>query len=295
LPKVRIRDNISLQENQYRIKILNNPVAEGEVYPDRLLAVDSGLAIGELNGIDTIEPAFGQRAKWIDPTLRERAYMLKYTPAEPAAVLATHLQEVVRRHADDILTRDATKELLDQAKKTSPAVVEELVPGVMKVGEVQQVLQHLLREEVPIRQLGAILETLGDYATKTKDPILLTEFVRHRLARTLCQRHCDAQNVLRVVTLDPALEDRIAANVDHTERGMFVRMKPNDIQRVCDAIHAETEKLKRIGYPSIILVNPQIRALARHLTSAYLPRLAILSYNEITRDTKVESVGNVLL
>ncbi|MBL8892539.1 MAG: flagellar biosynthesis protein FlhA [Planctomycetaceae bacterium] len=295
LPKVRIRDNVSLQETQYRIKISNNPVAEGEVWPDRLLAVNTGMATGELNGIEAIDPAFGQPAKWIDPVLRERAYMLKYMPAEPAAVLATHLQEVVRQHADAILTRDATKDLLEQAKKSSPAVVEELVPGVMKVGEVQQVLQHLLREEVPIRQLGTILETLGDFAPKTKDPILLTEFVRHRLARTLCQRYCDTQNVLRVVTLDPSLEDRIAANVDHTERGMFVRMKPNDIQRVCDAIHTESEKLTRMGYPAIILVNPQIRALARHLTSAYLPRLAILSYNEITRDTKVESVGNVML
>ncbi len=295
MPKVRIRDNINLKENQYRIKVFNNPVAEGEVYPDRLLAVDSGLASGELHGIETEDPAFGQRAKWIDPALRDQAFMLKYTPVEPASVLATHLQEIVRRHADDILTRDATKELLDQAKKTSPAVVDELVPSVMKVGEVQQVFQHLLREEVPIRQLGLILETLGDYATKTKDPILLTEFVRHRLARTLCQRYCDDQNVLRVITLDPALEDRIAANVDHSERGIFVRMKPNDVQRVCDAIHNETEKLRRVGYQPVLLVNPQIRALTRHLTSAYLPRLTILSYNEITRDTKVESVGNVVL
>jgi flagellar biosynthesis protein FlhA len=295
LPKVRIRDNIRLEANQYRIKILNNPVAEGVVYPDSLLAMDSGMASGELPGIEAKDPAFGQPAKWIDPSLRERAYLLNYTPVEATSVLATHLQEIVRRHADDILTRDATKELLEQAKRTSPAVVEELVPGVMKVGEVQQVLQHLLREEVPIRQLGVILETLGDFATKTKDPILLTEFVRHRLARTLCQRYCDDDNVLRVVTLDPALEDRIAANVDHSERGLFVRMKPNDIQRVCDAIHLETEKLRRAGYPAVVLVNPQIRALARHLTSAYLPRLTLLSYNEITRDTKIESVGNVSL
>lgn len=295
LPKVRIRDNIRLADNQYRIKIHNNPVADGEVYPDRLLAMDSGMATGELPGIDAKDPAFGQPAKWIEPILKERAFMLNYTPVEPTSVLATHLQEVVRRHADDILTRDATKELLEQAKKTSPAVVEELVPGVMKVGEVQQVLQYLLREEVPIRQLGTILETLGDYAGKTKDPILLAEFVRHRMARAICQRYCDDDNCLRVVTLDPALEDRIAANVDHSERGIFVRMKPNDIQKICDAIHAETEKLRRKGYQAVLLVNPQIRALTRHLTSAYLPRLIVLSYNEITRDAKVESVGNVVL
>lgn len=294
LPKVRIRDNMRLNEHQYRIKIGNNPVAEGEVFPDRLMAMDSGMTTGEIPGIETTDPAFGQPAKWIEASLRERASLLGYTPVEPTSVLATHLQEVVRRHADDILTRDATKDLLEQVKRTSPAVVEELVPSVMKVGEIQQVLQHLLREEVPIRQLSMILETLGDYATKTKDPILLTEFVRHRLARTLCTRYRDAENVLRVVTLDPALEDRIHAGVEHSERGMFVRMSPGDIQKLSDSIHRETDKLKRAGYPAVLLVHPPIRAAARHLTSSHLPRLIILSYNEITRDTRVESLGMVV-
>jgi len=293
LPKVRIRDNIRLRENQYRIKILNNPVAEGEVFPDRLLAMDSGMTTGDIPGIETKDPAFGQPAKWIEYGMRDRASMLNYSPVEPTSVLATHLQEVVRRHADDILTRDATKDLLEQAKRTSPAVVEELVPNVLKVGEIQQVLQNLLREEVPIRQLGTILETLGDFAGKTKDPILLTEFVRNRLARTLCSRYRDAESVLRVITLDPALEDRIAANVEHSERGMFVRMKPADIKKICDAIHRETDKLKRAGYPTVLVVSPQVRASARHLTSSHLPRLTILSYNEITRDTRVEALGTV--
>lgn len=295
LPKVRIRDNMRLKENQYRIKITNNPVAEGEVLPDKLLAMDSGMTTGPISGIDTKDPAFGQPAKWIDIGLREHASMLGYTPVEPTSVLATHLQEVVRRHADDILTRDATKDLIEQAKRTSPAVVEELVPGVMKVGEVQQVLQSLLREEVPIRQLGIILETLGDYASKTKDPLLLTEFVRHRLARTLCSRYRDTENVLRVVTLDPALEDRIAANVEMSEKGMFVRFRNSDTTRICDGIHNEIDKLKRAGYPPVLLVNPQVRPATRHITSANLPRLIVLSYNEITRDTRVESLGTVVV
>lgn len=294
LPKVRIRDNMRLKENQYRIKISNNPVAEGEVFPDKLLAMDSGMTTGPVAGIDTKDPAFGQPAKWIEMGLREHASMLGYTPVEPTSVLATHLQEVVRRHADDILTRDATKDLIEQAKRTSPAVVEELVPNVMKVGEVQQVLQSLLREEVPIRQLGIILETMGDYATKTKDPVLLTEFVRHRLARTLCSRYRDAEGVLRVITLDPALEDKIAANVELSEKGLFVRFRNADTNRICDAIHKEMDKLKRAGYPTVLLVNPQVRPGTRHITSSNLPRLIVMSYNEITRDTRVESLGTVM-
>lgn len=295
LPKVRIRDNMRLKENQYRIKISNNPVAEGDVHPDKLLAMDSGMTTGPISGIETRDPAFGQPAKWIEIGMRDHASMLGYTPVEPTSVLATHLQEVVRRHADDILTRDATKELIEQAKRSSPAVVEELVPGVMKVGEVQQVLQSLLREEVPIRQLGIILETLGDYATKTKDPLLLTEFVRHRLARTLCTRYRDMENVLRVITLDPALEDKIAANVEMSEKGLFVRFRNAETNRICDAIHKEMDKLKRAGYPTVLLVNPQVRPATRHITSANLPRLIVLSYNEITRDTRVESLGTVLV
>ncbi|HMC12680.1 MAG TPA: flagellar biosynthesis protein FlhA, partial [Pirellulaceae bacterium] len=189
LPKVRIRDNIRLGENDYRIKIANNPVAHGEVYPGKLLALDSGATTGKIAGIETKDPAFQQPALWIDAGLAERAQMMGYTPVEPTAVLATHLQEIVRRHADELLTRDATKHLLDELKKTSPAVVDELIPNPLKLAEVQQVLQMLLREEVPIRQLSQVLETLGDYASKTKDLVFLAEYVRHRLARTICTRY----------------------------------------------------------------------------------------------------------
>ena len=155
----------------------------------------------------------------------------------------THLQEVVRRHAEDILTRDATRHLMDELKKTSPAVVDELIPGVMKLGEVQNVLQMLLREEVSIRQLSLILETLGDYASRTSDPIWLTEYVRNRLSRTICTRYRDEENRLHVITLDPALEDRISAGIEHNERGLFVRLAPNVVQEICDRISAETVTL----------------------------------------------------
>ena len=293
LPKVRIRDNMRLGENQYRVKIANNAVAEGEVFPDQLLAMDSGMTSGTIEGEVTRDPAFKQPAVWIDPGNRDRAEMLGYTPVEPAAVLATHLQEVVRRHADELLTRDSTRHLIDELKKTSPAVVEELIPTVMKLGEVQQILQMLLREEVSIRQLGVILETLGDYAGKTKDPIWLTEYVRNRLARTICSRYYDNEQQLYVVTLDPALEDRIAAGVEHSERGLFIRMSPKAVDTTCERIAAEVEKLVHTARRPVILVSPQIRPGLKLLTAANLPRLVVLSYNEITRDTRIESVGIV--
>jgi len=292
LPKVRIRDNMRLDERSYRIKISNNSVAEGMVHPDKLLAMESGLTSGKISGEETRDPAFNQPAVWIEPGVRERAEMLGYTPVEPAAVLATHLKEVVRRHADELLTRDSAKRLIDELKSTSPTVVEELIPGQMKLGEVQQVLQMLLREQVPIRQLGVILETLGDYASRTKDPIWLTEYVRHRLARTICTIYRD-ENRLHVITLDPALEDRIAAGIEHTERGLFIRMSPPAIEKTCEQIASEAAKLTRASRQPIVLVSPQIRPGLKQLTASHLPKLVVLSYNEVTRDTPIESVGIV--
>ena len=294
MPKVRIRDNMRLEQNTYRIKVGDCPVAEATVMPAMLLAIDSGVTRGKITGVNTREPAFGTAAVWIEPGQRDQAEMLGYTVVEPQSVLATHLTEVVRRHADEILTRDATKHLVDELKKTSPAVVDELIPGQMKLAEVQQILQMLLREQVSIRQLSPILETLGDYAGRTKDPLLLTEYVRHRLARTICTRYRDAQNRLHVVTLDPALEDRIRAGFEHNDRGLFIRMSPQAIDATCRVLSKELEKLITRCHPPIVLVSPQIRAALRQMTAAQLPQAIILSYNEITRDTKLESMGLVL-
>jgi flagellar biosynthesis protein FlhA len=293
LPKVRIRDNVQLPDHSYRLKIANNTVAYGSVIPDRLLAMDSGLSNGRLPGDETRDPAFQRTAYWIEPQLKDRAVMQGFTPVEPTAVLATHLQEVVRRHADELLTRDATKHLIDELKKSQPAVVDELIPGVMKLADVQQVLQSLLREEVPIRQLGTILETLGDHGPKTKDLVWLTEYARHRLARTICSRYRDKDQRLHVVTLDPAMEDRIAAGIEHSERGLFIRMSPQAVDRTCELIGEEVVKLTKASHPPVLLVSPQIRPGLKLMTAPNLPRLVILSYNEITRDTRIESVAIV--
>jgi flagellar biosynthesis protein FlhA len=293
LPKVRIRDNMRLEQNQYRIKIADTVVAEGSVLPAKFLAMESGGTTGRVQGTATREPAFGSPALWIDPAVRDQAEMFGYTVVEAGSVVATHLTETIRRHADEILTRDATKHLVDELKRTSPVVVDELIPGVMKLAEVQQILEMLLREGVPIRQLGAILETLGDYAPRNKEPILLTEYVRHRLARSISTRYRNAENRLMVVTLDPTLEERIRAGFEHNEHGLFIRMSPQAIEATCRLLAAGVEKLSSANRPPVVLVSPPIRAAVRQMTVPHLPQLVVLSYNEITRDTKIESAAMI--
>ncbi len=293
LPKVRIRDNMRLDQNQYRIKIADMAVAEGTAEPSLLLAMDSGMTTGKVPGAVTKDPAFGTPAVWIEPGLRDQAELFGYTVVEPTSVVATHLTETVRRHADEILTRDAAKHLVDELKQTSPAVVDELIPGTLKLAEVQQILHLLLREGVSIRQLSAILETLGDYAPRTKDTVLLAEYVRHRLARAICTRYRNRENRIHVVTLDPALEDRIRAGFDHNEHGLFIRMSPQAVEATCRVIAAEIEKLALANHPPIVLVSPQIRAALKQMTTSQLPQLIVLSYNEITRDTIIDSLAMV--
>ena len=291
MPKVRIRDNMRLDPNTYRIKIADMPVAQDQLEPGHLLAIDSGMTTGTVEGIATKDPAFGTDARWIASGLQDQAEIQGYTVVEPGAVLATHLTEICRRHADEILTRDATKHLIDELRQTQPAVVDELIPGVMTLAEVQGVLQLLLREQVSIRQLALILETLGDYAQRTKDPLLLVEYARHRLARQICTRYRDPEGKLHVVALDPAMEDRIRAGFEHNERGLFVRMSPPAIEATCNAIAEQVNKLTTAGHLPIILVSPQIRAALKQITENQLPQLVVLSFNEVTRDTQIVTVG----
>ncbi|MCL2349763.1 MAG: flagellar biosynthesis protein FlhA [Planctomycetaceae bacterium] len=293
LPRVRIRDSFQLDQMQYRLKIAGMPVALGMVYPEMYMAMDSGMAAGKVPGIETVDPAFGTPALWIEAGNRDQAELLGYTVVEPGAVIATHLMETVNKHADELLTRDATQHLLNELKQSAPAAVDEVIPNVLKLAQVQQILQMLLREQVPIRQFSTILEALGDYGLRTKDPILLTEFTRARLARTLCTKYRDAEDTLHVVMLDPALEDQIRAGFEHSEQGMFIRFSPNAIEQLCSKISHELEKLTQANFPPIVLVNPQIRAALKQMTSSNLGSLVVLSYNEVTRDTKINSVGMV--
>ena len=291
LPKVRVRDEMTLGELDYEIRIEGSEVAKATLLPNQLLAIDSGHTTGVIEGQATRDPTFGEPAVWIDPMRREQAAIYGYMTVEPGAVMATHLQEISKRHADELLSRDATKHLIDELKEASPTVVDELIPGVMKVSEVQQVLHLLLKEDIPIRQLGIILETLGDFAGRTKDAVWLCEYVRHRLARTISSRYRDGDGCLHVLALDPAMEDRIAAGIEHTERGLFVRMSPSAVDLTCEKIQEGVKKLITAGHPPVVLVSPRIRPGLRQITNASMPRLKVLSYNEITQDTKMESYG----
>jgi flagellar biosynthesis protein FlhA len=293
LPKVRIRDNIRLEQRQYQIKIRDVPVAWGEAYPDGLLAVDTGATSGRVSGLETTEPAFGRPAVWIEPGQRERAEMLGYNVVEASAVIVTHLTEVVRAHSDELLSRQHVHQLLDNLKQNSPKIIEELIPEVLKVSQVHQVLNNLLRERIPIRNLETILETLGGYADRTKDLTILTEYVRHGLSRTICQLYRDNDRTLYVVTVDPAVEDIVAAGVDFTERGMNIKLSPQVAEAISRGIAVQVERLTVGGRPAVVVCSPHIRAAMRHITAASLPSLAVMSLNEITRDTQVETVGQV--
>jgi flagellar biosynthesis protein FlhA len=293
LPKVRIRDNIRLDQRQYQVKLHDVPVGWGTIYPDAMLAIDGGAATGQIPGMQTTEPAFSRPAVWIEPAQRERAELQGYNVVEPSAVVVTHLTEIVRRHSDELLSRQQVHQLLENLKQHSPKLVEELVPDLLRPAQIHQVLCNLLRERVPIRNLEAILETLGEYADRTKDLTLLTEFVRHALARAICQQHRDASRMLHVLTLDPALEDIIGAGVEFSERGMTVKLSPQVAEAISRGIAAQLPSLTEAGHPPVLLTTPQIRAAVKQITSAALPALAVLSLNEVTRDTQVESAGQV--
>jgi len=290
LPKVRVRDNMRLGRREYRIKIAGNPVAEGSAYPDRFLAIADVATVGDLSGESTSDPATGRAAVWVDVEHLDQAKRQGLPIFDPTTVVSNHLRQVVRDHAADLLSRDAAKHLIDEVRKTSPAVVEELIPGTMKLGEVQQVLQRLLREGVPIRPLDAILEALGDYAAQSREPWMLGESVRRRLARTLCSRYRDHERRLRVATLDPALEDRILAGIQPNTQGISIRLSAQTVGQVSDWLAGAVEELAQAGYPPVVLVSPEIRAGLKQMTTSRLPRLVVLSYDEVTSDTIVDAV-----
>lgn len=285
VPPVRIRDNLQLGVRAYVIRLRGEVVARGEVFPDRLLAVDSGGATGGIEGIETREPAFGLAARWILPEQRMQAESVGFTVADPATVVATHLGEIIRRHAADLLTREEVHHVLKTLKETHPSLVDEVVPGVLKAGEVQKVLQNLLREGVSIRDLGTILETLGDYAPRSRDPEVLTEYVRAALARTICLQHVGRDGRMYVVTLDPGLEDLIRAGAPG--------LTPAMVARIGERLSREVSKLVEAGHPPVVLCSPAVRPAVKRMMDAVRPGVSVLSYNEVLRDVKVEAVGMV--
>jgi flagellar biosynthesis protein FlhA len=295
VPPIRIRDNMHLEPNAYALKIRGTPIAQGTLVPDQWMAMDSGGAGGPLEGTPTKEPAFGLPATWIAESQKPRAEALGYTVVDASTVLSTHLTEALKQHGHELLTRDEVNNLIKTLKEESPALVEEVVPAVLKPGEVQKVLQNLLREGVSIRDLGTILEALGDYAPRTKDPEILTEYVRNALARSLCQQHGGKDGRLHVVTLDPKLEDAIKSAVERSERGSFLTLPPAAVSRIGAQLGRELEKLLATGRTPVVLCSPAVRVHVKRIADTVQPGIAVLSYNEIVREAKVESVGMVSL
>ncbi|MBS0191414.1 MAG: flagellar biosynthesis protein FlhA [Phycisphaerales bacterium] len=298
MPPVRIRDNMTLQPTEYRIKIRNNPVAIGQTRPGKLLAMDSGIVSGPVPGEPTKEPAFGLDAWWIDPALRARAETMNYTVVEPTAVLATHLTEVVKRHADELLTREEVGNLLEQLKEKAPKLVEEVVPAVLKPIELQKILQNLLRERVPIRDLEAILETLAEWAPKSKDPEVLTEYVRNTLRRTICSQYATSREPgklrLVCVTLDPSLEDIINGYIDRAPGGTTVSMPARVANQIAEHVARSLQLATSAGNHPVVIASPQVRAVVRQILEPHITGVAVLGYNELIPSVEVESVALVM-
>lgn len=297
VPPIRIRDDIRLQPNQFRVKLRGLSIGEAEVMPGHLLAIDAGAVSERINGVETTEPAFGLPALWIDEDQRHEAEHRNYTVVEPSSVVATYLTELIKRHAEELLTRQEVSRLLDHLRQRAGKLVEEVVPEVLKPGEIQHVLQALLRERVPIRDLESILEAVADVAARTKDPEILTEYARNALARTLCHQHRSDDGRIHCITLDPSLEELITKSLERTEHGAMLTLPPALQTEIAEAIRLQVEQAapSARGRAPVLLCPPQVRPWVRRMIEARLPSVAVLSYNEIVRGLEVESHGMVVL
>ena len=295
VPPIRIRDNMELGPNEYRIRVNGNRVAGGMAVPGQFLAMDSGQVTGRVEGTETTEPALGRTAVWVTPGNRERAEGQGYTVVDAATVLGTHLTETVRRHSDEILSRQDVANLVETVKERAPALVGEVVPNQVSLGRLQKILQNLLHEGVSIRNLDVILEALSESATRTQDLEILSECARNALARTISQSLVDRDGKMHVVTLDPAVEETINAGTEHTDRGSHVTLKLQVMQRIARAIGEECGKLTSAGHAAVVLCSPQVRLQVKRITEAAYPRLAVVSYNEIVKDVQVESEGMAVI
>jgi len=294
VPIIRLRDNIQLNPNQYIIKIKGNQVTEGEILFDHYMAMNPGFIEEEIDGIETIEPAFKLPALWITEGQRERAEAMGYTVVDPPSIIATHLTEVIKMYLDELLTRQDVKTLINNVGENHPTLVEELVPKIMSVGDIQKVLMNLLREGVSIRDLVTIFETLADYAITNKDPDILTEYVRQALKRTIGKKFFD-EETNQVLTLDPAVEQQIMDSVKKTEQGMFLSLDPSVVESLLVATGEAAAKLDNMGRTPIILTSPIVRVYYKKLIEERFPNVIVISYGEIDNQVELQSVGMVNL
>ncbi len=294
VPSVRIRDDVQARSNEYIVKIRGVEADRGEVIPDSYMAMNPGTAIGELEGIQTREPAFGLPAVWVSAQRRADAEMMGYTVVDPASVIATHLSEIIKANAAELLSRQDTRNLIDNVKKTAPAVVEDLVPAQMSVGEVQRVLQNLVRERISIRDLVTILEALGDAARVYKDIDALTEYVRSRMGRSICSQYAGPDG-MAVITLEPSLEQILMDSLDATEHATYLAPEPAVYRALITSLVAESEHMAAVGQQPIVITSTSLRPHLRRLIERSIPQLVVLSYNEIVPEVKVNAMGMVSL
>ena len=293
VPTIRLRDNIQLNPNQYVIKIKGVPVSDGEILFDHYMAMNPGYVEEEITGIPTFEPSFHLPALWITESQRERAESYGYTVVDPPSIIATHLTEVIRRHLDELLTRQDVQNLINNIKDANETLVSELVPKLLGVGEIQKVLQNLLREGISIRDLVTIFETLADYATTTHDTDVLTEYVRQSLKRAISSKYFPKGEKNLVVTLDPRVEQEIMASVKTTEQTTYINYDPEKTKKLMDSIEEQAKTLEDMGKNPIIVTSPIVRMYFKRLSRDYFPDLIVISYSEIDSDVELQSVGMV--
>ncbi|BAC13531.1 flagella-associated protein [Oceanobacillus iheyensis HTE831] len=293
IPVVRIRDNIQLNPNEYRLKIKGNEVANGELMLDHYLAMTPDFGEEEIDGIDTKEPAFGLPAKWINEDVKDEAELSGFTVVDPPSVVSTHITEVIKRHAHQLLGREETKQLIDHLKESNPILVEEVTPEPLSTGDIQKVLAKLLRESVSIRNLPIIFETLADFSKMTNDTELLGEYVRQSLSAQITKNYAQENNQMKVITVSGKVEKTIADNIQQTEHGNFLSLDPETQQQIIKTIHAEAEKLSLQEETTILICSPAIRMYLKQLLDRFLPQVVVLSYNELEPTVEVQSVGVV--
>jgi len=293
VPPMRIRDNIQLAPGEYIIKVKGSEVARSELQIDRYLAMNPSNPDAHIDGIKTSEPAFGIQAYWIATSDRARAEAIGFTVVDASTVLATHLTEIVRGNAAELMDRQSVKSLLDSVKERFPAIIDDLIPSKMSVAQVHKVLQYLLRERVSIRNLQVICEALGDYAAEIRDPEILTEFVRQTLARQISAQYVATDGSLLVSTLDPTVEERISASLQQTPSGTIPVLENNYSRRLMENVGKQIERMLQAGSPPVFLVSPRVRPYFRKLMDRTFTAVVVLSYSELTRDVKLKTVGFV--
>ena len=293
VPVIRIVDNMRLKPNEYRVKLRESVIASYEVLPGHFLAMNPGLAEEDIDGYPTTDPAFGLQAMWVSRDQRDRAERLGYTIVEPTAVLATHLTELIMAHAEEMLTREDVQTLVNHMKETSPTVVAELLPNLLSYGELQKILHNLLRERVSIRNLEIVAETLCDYAARTKDLEVLTEYVRHALARSICAPYVDEKNVLRVVTISPALEREVLDAVGKAPTGEYVPVAPERADELSEMTLQALQALVLAGHEPLVLTSAPVRRYFKRIVERRVPKIVVLSYNEVDPAVQLESAGQI--